>query len=260
VQAETGPDASLDDALDIAQAASAAAMRYFRGRLGVEFKADESPVTQADRGVEAEVRRLIADRFPDHGLYGEEHGVEGGDANALWVIDPIDGTRSFITGNPLFGFLLAHIVGGETRLAAIGMPALDEVFCAERGRGAFKGTERLRASGQTALAQAAIYISEGEKIWRNHPQVFSRLMDAGQTRRFSYDCYPYALLAMGHIDLVIDFDLQPYDYLSVSLLVSEAGGVMSDWQGAPLVMGENIATVAAATPELHRAAVALLGA
>ncbi len=253
-----GRDAERADALDMGRAAAAAAMRFFRGRLGVEFKSDESPVTQADRGVEAEVRRLITARFPGHGIFGEEHGIVGGDAHALWVIDPIDGTRSFISGHPLFGFLLAHLTGGETRLAVLGMPALGETFVAERGQGAFKGAERLKASGRTALDGATVYVNEGEKIWRARPDVFGRLMNAGTTRRFSYDCYPYALLAMGHVDLVVDFDLQPYDYLTVSLLVEEAGGVMTDWQGGRLHMGENVATVAAATADLHRAALALL--
>ncbi|MCX8509221.1 MAG: inositol monophosphatase, partial [Rhodobacteraceae bacterium] len=221
---------------------------------------DESPVTQADRGVEAEVRKLIAARFPGHGVFGEEHGIEDGDAHALWVIDPIDGTRSFISGHPLFGFLLAHQQAGETRLAALGMPALGEVFSAEKGGGAFKGQEKLQASGRSSLQGATVYINEGEKIWRAHPQAFARLMNAGTTRRFSYDCYPYALLAMGHVDLVVDFDLQPYDYLAVSLLVQEAGGMMTDWQGRALAMGHNVACIAAATPELHREALSLLQA
>lgn len=251
-------EATLGDARDIAEAAAKAALRFFRGKLGVEFKADESPVTQADRGVEAEVRQLIASRFDDHGIYGEEHGMQGAEARALWVIDPIDGTRSFISGHPLFGFLLAHLVDGETRLAALGMPALGEAFAAQKGKGAFKGQERIFCSGRTTLKEATIYINEGEKIWRTHPDVFSRLMGAGTTRRFSYDCYPYALLAMGHVDLVVDFDLQPYDYLTVALLVEEAGGVMTDWRGDKLAMGESVACVAAATPELHRAALALL--
>jgi len=254
----TAREATRDDALDMGRAAAAAAMRFFRGRLGVEFKSDESPVTQADRGVEAEVRRLIADRFPGHGIFGEEHGIVGGDAHALWVIDPIDGTRSFISGHPLFGFLLAHLTGGETRLAVVGMPAIGETFVAERGQGAFKGADRLRSSGRTTMDGATLYVNEGEKIWRAHPDVFARLMAAGTTRRFSYDCYPYALLAMGHVDVVVDFDLQPYDYLTVSLLVEEAGGRMTDWRGGRLHMGENVATIAAATPELHRAALELL--
>ena len=254
----TTADARIEDLSDIAGVAAKAALRFFRGRLGIEFKADESPVTQADRGVEAEVRKLISARFPGHGIYGEEHGMEGADARALWVIDPIDGTRSFISGNPLFGFLLAHLIDGEPQLSAVGMPALGEVFVSQRGRGAFKGAERLKSSGTTGFDGATIYINEGEKIWRAHPDVISRLMNTGTTRRFSYDCYPYALLAMGHVDVVVDFDLQPYDYLSVSLLVEEAGGAMSDWQGGSLRMGENVATIAAASPELHRKALELL--
>ena len=179
-------------------------------------------------------------------------------SRALWVIDPIDGTRSFISGNPLFGFLLAHLSDGEPRLSAVGMPALSEVFVAERGKGAFKGPQKLASSGRKDLAGATLYINEGEKIWRAHPEIFARLMNAGTTRRFSYDCYPYALLAMGHVDIVVDFDLQPYDYLAVSLLVEEAGGRMTDWKGRVLRMGENVATIAAATPELHQRALALL--
>lgn len=244
--------AGLTDAIDMANAAATAAMGYFRGSLGVEFKADESPVTQADRGVETVVRHIIAERFPDHGIFGEEHGIEGEAREAMWVIDPIDGTRSFISGNPLFGFLLAHVVGGETRLGVVGMPALGEVYTAELGKGAKRGDgKQLATSGRETLDGAILYINEAEKIWRARPEVFSRLMAAGQTRRFAYDCYPYALLASGHVDAVIDFDLQPYDYLPVALLVAEAGGVMSDWQGAPLRSGSDVAVIAAATPALH---------
>lgn len=250
--------AGPDDLKPIAEAAARAALGFFRGRLGVEFKADESPVTQADRGVEAEVRRMIEARFPGDGILGEEHGIVGADARALWVIDPIDGTRSFISGHPLFGFLLARLVDGATDVAAVGVPALSEVFTAARGRGAFHGADRLAVSGRTGLDGATVYINEGEKIWRAHPETFARLMAAGTTRRFSYDCYPYALLAMGHVDLVVDFGLQPYDYLPVALLVAEAGGVMTDWQGQALHMAADVATVAAASPELHKAALSLL--
>ena len=250
-------DEFLRFANQLADAARPIARAYFRQPLTVESKADLSPVTIADRAIESELRRLIESHYPGHGILGEEFPARHGD-RFTWVLDPIDGTRSFISGHPLFGFLLAHQVGGETKLAAVGMPALNEVFTAEKGRGAFKGADRLSVSGRTGFDGATIYINEGEKIWRTHPQVFSRLMNAGQTRRFSYDCYPYALLAMGHVDLVVDFDLQPYDYLTVSLLVAEAGGVMTDWQGRRLHMGENVATVAAATPELHKAALALL--
>jgi histidinol phosphatase-like enzyme (inositol monophosphatase family) len=242
----------------IAQGAAAAAMGFWRGRLGVEFKADESPVTQADRAVEAEVRRLIAAQFPGDGIYGEEGGRSVGETGALWVIDPIDGTRSFLSGHPMFGFLLTYLAGGQPRLSAVGLPALAEIYLAERGKGAFCRGERLRTSGQTKLSDTILYLQEAEKVWRGHPDLFARLMSTGSTRRMAYDAGAYTLLARGHVDLVIDYDLQPYDYLAVSLLVEEAGGVMTDWRGGRLSMGEGIATVAAATPELHAAALALI--
>lgn len=233
-------------------------MGFWRGRLGVEFKADESPVTQADRAVETEVRRLIAAQFPGDGIYGEEGGRSAGETGALWVIDPIDGTRSFLSGHPMFGFLLTYLAEDLPQLSAVGLPVLGEVYLAERGQGAFCRGERLRTSGQTGLSNAIVYLQEGEKVWRAHPDLFARLMSIGSTRRMAYDAGAYTLLARGHVDLVIDYDLQPYDHLAVSLLVEEAGGVMTDWQGARLSMGEGMATVAAATPELHAAALALL--
>lgn len=243
--------ATIADAIHIAKAAGKVAMRHFRGTLGVDFKSDDSPVTQADRAVEAEVRRLIAERFPGHGIYGEEQGIERGGADDLWIVDPIDGTRSFMTGHPLFGFLLAKLTQGTADLAIVSAPAMGEVYAAARGQGAMLNGQRLRTSGHRGQDGAVLYINEGEKIWRAAPGTFARLMEFGRTRRFAYDCYPYALLASGHVDAVVDFDLQPYDYHAVALLVEEAGGVMTGWQGEKLAMQTGVATVAAATAELH---------
>ena len=250
--------ARLADAIAIAEAARPVALAHFRTHLGVEFKSDESPVTIADRGVEAEVRRMIADRFPDHGIFGEEHGIEGEDSDDLWIVDPIDGTRSFITGHPLFGFLLAKLHRGRAELAVVSIPPTGEVFSAEAGQGAFLNGSAIHASGRTDAEGAAVYVNEGEKIWRAHPDVFARLMAFGKTRRLSCDCYPYGLLAMGHVDVVVDYDLQPYDYHPVALLVAEAGGVITDWEGSPLGMGYGVPVVAAATPELHAKALAAI--
>lgn len=251
--------ARLEDAIAIAEAARPVALSHFRTSLGVEFKADESPVTIADRAVESEVRAIIADRFPGHGIFGEEHGIEGADRDDLWIVDPIDGTRSFITGHPLFGFLLAKLHRGRAELAVVSIPPTGEVFSAGRGQGAFLNGAPIRTSGRTEAEGAAVYINEGEKIWRADAAVFARLMDFGKTRRLSYDCYPYGLLAMGSVDVVIDFDLQPYDYHPVALLVEEAGGVMTDWGGHALGMGYNVPVVAAATAELHAWALAVIG-
>lgn len=247
-----------DHALRIAEIASETARSYFRGRLGVEFKEDESPVTQADKAVEAEVRAYLQRHFPDHGIFGEEHGFDGQDREELWIIDPIDGTRSFLSGHPLFGFLLGYLKGGVPQLGVIGMPALGETFLGLPGQGAWLNGEQIRVSGQTRLDRAVLFVNEGDKIHRDHPQLFARLMQAGQTRRLAYDCYSHALLAAGHADAVIDYDLHPYDYLPVSAVVAAAGGVITDWDGAPLGLGSNGRVISAATPELHSEMLALI--
>ncbi|MGB3242919.1 MAG: inositol monophosphatase family protein [Sulfitobacter sp.] len=238
-------------ALAIADFAGKAAMGYFRGKLGTEFKADDSPVTQADKGIETLVRAYLNQHFPDHGIFGEEHGIEGANRQRMWIIDPIDGTRSFLSGHPLFGFLLGHLKNGAPEIGVIGMPALEEVFLGIKGKGATLNGQPIHSSGQTRLDQAILYINEGEKIYADHPEVFDRLTKAGQTRRFSYDCYPHALLAAGHVDAVVDYDLQPYDYLPVSVVVQESGGLMTDWHGAPLTLNSDGRVLSAATPELH---------
>ena len=250
--------ALADTALTIAAAASAEALRHFRTPLGVDFKADDSPVTRADRAVESAVRMLIGRHFPGQGIFGEEHGITGDISDEMWIIDPIDGTRSFITGHPLFGFLLAKLRSGRAELSVVGLPALNETYLALRGGGTRCNGAPIRCSGQTRLDQATVYINEGERIFADAPALFARLMTTGRTRRFAYDCYPYALLAAGHVDVVIDHGLQPYDTIPVSLLVEEAGGVMTDWQGAPLGMGADTNTIAAATPELHAAMLDML--
>ena len=238
-------------AMQMATIAERTALEYFRRPLGVSFKADESPVTQADKAVEAEVRAYLTEAFPDHGIYGEEHGVQGEDSQHVWVIDPIDGTRSFLSGHPLFGFLLGHLLDGVPELGLIGMPALGEVFLGVRGQGATLNGDRIQVSQTEQLNQSILFLNEGEKLYSDHPEIFGRLTKAGQTRRFAYDCYSHALVAAGHVDAVVDYDLQPYDFLPVAAVVEAAGGLMTDWQGRPLTLKSDGKVISAATPELH---------
>nr|WP_037230123.1 inositol monophosphatase family protein [Roseobacter sp. GAI101] len=253
------PMTNADHAVTIAQFAAKAAMGYFRGPLGTQFKDDASPVTQADRGVETLVRDYLARHFPDDGIFGEEHGIEGADKEWMWIIDPIDGTRSFLSGHPLFGFLLAHLRDGMPQIGLIGMPALDEVFLGIKGQGATLNGTAIHCSARTDLDQAILFINEGEKIYAEHPEIFAALVQAGQTRRFSYDCYPHALLAAGHVDAVVDFDLQPYDYLPLMVVIEEAGGIITDWAGQPLTLKSDGRVLSAATPEIHAGLLAMVG-
>jgi inositol-phosphate phosphatase/L-galactose 1-phosphate phosphatase/histidinol-phosphatase len=248
----------IETAYALAQMASATALSYFRKRLDIEKKCDESPVTVADLQIEREVRAMLGACFPEHEVLGEEYGAGDLTKENVWVIDPIDGTRSFISGHPLFGFLLAYLKAGKSQIGMVSMPALGELFVGILGQGASLNGEKIRVSGQTQLSEAILSINEGEKLFAFEPQIHARLVQAGHTRRFGYDCYPHALLAAGHIDGVVDYDLKPFDFLPLVGLIEAAGGIISDWQGRPLTFQSDGKVVSAATPELHRALLDLI--
>nr|WP_306266961.1 inositol monophosphatase family protein [Pararhizobium sp. IMCC3301] len=250
----------MTEALRISAAACAIPKRYFRSSLSIDQKSDESPVTIVDRETEEFLRRELLAQFPDHGIFGEEFGRQSGDSAYEWIIDPIDGTRSFISGNPLYGMLLALLRNSEPVFGIVRMPELEEVYTGTSGTAFRNGTEPLAVSQTRDLSDAAIYINEGEKIHAAHPALFQRLCKTGQLRRFAYDCYPHMLLAAGHIDAVIDFDLQPYDYLPLVCVVKGAGGIMTDWQGENLTLRSDGRVISAATPELHKTLLELVQA
>ncbi|WP_415184370.1 inositol monophosphatase family protein [Phaeovulum sp.] len=248
----------LADCLALADLAAEAARGYFRSDLGVSFKADASPVTQADQAIECLVREWIAQRYPDHGILGEEYGANFTGKTHCWVIDPIDGTRSFISGFPLFGFLLAHLTDGEPQIGVISLPMLNEVYAGVKGQGATCNGTPISVSQTRKLDQATLYINEGDKIHATQPAVLSRLLCAGQTRRFCYDCYPHALLAAGHVDVVVDYDLKPYDIMALRPVVTEAGGILTDWAGQVPGLSYEGPILSAATHDLHKEVLALL--
>ncbi len=246
----TGSEYRLEKAIEITAAAGAISLSYFRQSPDIETKADRSPVTVADKATERAIRDGLSRYFPDEPVFGEEFGQSGAGA-AMWIVDPIDGTRSFIAGLPLFGMLLGQIDADGPQLGVIRMPALHEVYAGGTGVAATCNGETIWVSGRRQLSEARLFINEGDKLATAEPAVFDRLVRAGQLRRMGADCYPHALVAAGLVDAVVDYDLQPYDYLPVSAVVEAAGGLMTDWQGAPLSMRSDGRTVTAATPELH---------
>lgn len=241
----------LQAALEITEQASSIPRSYFRVTVAIDEKQDESPVTIADRETEAFIRKRLTEAFPDHGIFGEEFGRSVANSDYEWIIDPIDGTRSFITGNPLYGMLLALLKNGKPEIGIVRMPELNEVYVGAEGAATRNGEEPLNVSGVTQLSEAALYINEGDKMQERHPKLFQGLCAAGKTKRLAYDCYPHMLLAAGHIDAVVDFDLQPYDYLPLVAVIQGAGGVMTDWQGNALNLESDGKVVGAATAELH---------
>ena len=244
----------------LADAAAAQSMAWFRQPLEVITKADESPVTLADRAAETAMRAVLAAQAPADGIYGEEHGQERLDAARVWVLDPIDGTRSFITGSPLWGTLIGVLQGSRVVLGMIDMPVLKERWIGQSGKGATRNGQPVRASGCTEVAKARIVTTSPDIFAPADWQAFDRLSRQCAMRRFGGDCYGYAQLAGGTIDLVVETGLQPYDYLGPAGLIEAAGGVITDWQGQPLGLTSDGRVIAAATPELHGQAMAILAA
>jgi histidinol phosphatase-like enzyme (inositol monophosphatase family) len=243
----------------VAERARAMSLPCFRSRLQVGFKDDDSPVTAVDRSVEAMVRDCIRETYPEHGVLGEEHGSSHTDAEYVWSIDPIDGTRSFVTGWPLWGTLLALLHGGEPVLGLVDMPVLDERWVGVRGVGTTLNGRACRSGRTAALAEAIVYTTSPDAFSPAELAVFERVSRAARGRRFGGDCYSYALLASGHIDVVIEADLKPYDYLALAPVIEAAGGVITDWEGRRLGMRSGSRVVAAATAELHRGIIGLIG-
>ena len=254
------PPDLLRTAHALADAAAAQSMAYFRTPLDIVTKADESPVTLADRAAETAMRAVLADALPSDGIYGEEHGAERLDAARVWVLDPIDGTRSFITASPLWGTLIGVLEGERVVLGMVDMPVLGERWVGQVGLGAHRNGVAVRASACTEIAQARIVTTSPDIFDAADWKAFDGLSRRCAMRRFGGDCYGYAQLAGGTVDLVVETGLQPYDYLGPAGLIEAAGGVITDWQGRALGLKSDGRVVAAATPELHRQALAALAA
>ena len=247
----------LTRALEITDKAQAIPLAHFRRGLDILHKADQSPVTEADQATERFIREALQAAFPEHGIIGEEYDQKRTESALSWIIDPIDGTRAFISGMPLFGMLLGLLEHGAPRLGVVRMPGLGEVYSGDGARAEMNGAA-LKTATTTDLGAAMLYINEADKILRDAPETFARLNGAARDRRFAYDCYPHMLLAAGHVDACVDFDLKPYDFLPLVPVVEGAGGVITDWRGAPLTLASDGRVAAAATPALHRQLLALL--
>lgn len=245
-------EALFSVAQEMTQRASKVAMHHFRNALHVNYKGDESPVTVADQQTEMEMRACILEHFPDHGIFGEEHGAEGMDKDILWVLDPIDGTKSFISGIPMFGMLVSVLTRGQPSVGVIHMPALGESFCGIRNQPTTHNGIPIRTRDCERLSDALCFIGEGDKMLAQAPGLFEQLQANTRLARFGYDCYPYAQLAMGNIDVVIERGLQPYDYLALIPIIEGAGGVITDWKGAQLTLSSKGDVIASANRNLHQ--------
>ncbi len=244
---------------ELADAARAIVRGYFRQPIAVDDKTDRTPVTIADREAEAAMRRLIEARFPDRGILGEEHGAVRTEADYVWVVDPIDGTKSFISGIPLFGTLIALTRRGRPLLGVIDQPILGERWVGARGRPTTFNGVPARTRPCPTLAAATLFSTAPDAMFRGaDAQGYARLKDAVKLARTGADCYAYAQLASGFIDLVVESQLKPYDYCALVPVIESAGGTITDWQGRPLDLGSDGRVIAAGYPGIAASARALL--
>ena len=237
----------LEATQEAGRIAGAVALRHFRTELDVKSKADGSPVTIADREAESAVRDWIGRRFPEDGIEGEELGVVRPDATRRWVIDPIDGTKTFIRGVPLWGTLIAVVERSEVLAGAAFFPAIDEMVAAAPGEGTWWNGVRSAVSRVDRLERATVLTTD-ERIREDEEKsaAWRRLSSRAGISRTWGDCYGYLLVATGRAEVMVDGVMAPWDAAALQPIVEEAGGVFTDWSGARTAFGGNaIATNAA---------------
>jgi inositol-phosphate phosphatase/L-galactose 1-phosphate phosphatase/histidinol-phosphatase len=237
-----------DFANQLADAAGAAIRPYFRAAHGLETKADASPVTRADREAEAAMRRLIEGRFPDDAIIGEEYGVREGTSGRAWVLDPVDGTRAFITGRPIFGTLIALVAEGWPVLGIIDQPILKERWLGSVGQPTTLNGKPATTRPCRELKDALLATTSPALFGDDQLHAFEHLDGAVRSTVLGGDCYNYACLASGWLDIVVESGLKIHDFAALVPVVEGAGGRMCDWQGDPLTADSIGEVIAAGDP------------
>jgi len=246
----------------LATASGETILPFFRtSLLGVENKCVSGfdPVTEADRAAEAVMRRMIKASFPQHGIVGEEFGNQNEDAEYVWMLDPIDGTKSFIAGFPIWGTLIALLHRGMPVYGLMHQPYIGERFSGDNGSASYRGplsARKLAVRRCASLNEATSFTTSPLLMNSDDRAAFGQVEAEVRLTRYGGDCYSYCMLAAGHLDLVIETELKPYDIAALIPIVSGAGGVITTWEGEPAQGGGRI--VAAGDPRVHEAALKLL--
>lgn len=250
----TTPASLLTAVEAVARRAGLVALDYYRKRVDVEVKADGSPVTIADRSAERVAREWIQDRFPGDAIVGEEYPASNTGAGRSWIIDPIDGTKTFVRGVPLWGTLVAVSEGDTVLAGAAFFPALGEMLVAAIGEGCWHNGARARVSGVASVAEATVLTTD-ERFAETpaRGEAWRRLASQAAIARTWGDCYGYLLVATGRAEAMTDGIVAKWDTAAVERCVTEAGGVFTDWSGAPTPFGGSaIATNAALATDIRR--------
>jgi myo-inositol-1(or 4)-monophosphatase len=249
---------------ELASLSGAAILPFFRSSLSAIDKSNGGafdPVTEADRASEAVMRSRIKTTFPDHGIIGEEFGSEKPDAEFVWVLDPIDGTKAFISGLPLWGTLIGLTRNGHPAFGMMNQPYTKERFFGDGGAATLRtpaGDRPLKTRACASLAEATLSCTSTTMFNAKELKSFQKVEKAARLTRFGYDCYAFCMVAAGFIDLVIESNLKPYDIVALIPIIEGAGGIVTTWDGGSPVNGGAI--IAAGDKRTHAAAMALLNA
>jgi inositol-phosphate phosphatase / L-galactose 1-phosphate phosphatase / histidinol-phosphatase len=244
---------------ELADRAGEVLRRYYRAPIAVDYKADQSPVTIADRETEGVMRDLIRARFPEHGIEGEEFASEHGEAELVWSLDPIDGTKAFLVGRPTFGTLISLLRRGRPLLGIIDQCISRERWVGVLGEPSTCNGSAIRVRPCPDLGHAVLSTTTPQMFKAATEQAaFARIASAVRFPVYGGDCYAYGLLAMGFADLVVEADLDLHDFAALVPVIEGAGGVITDWQGRALGPGSDGRVVAAGDRRIHAQALALL--
>lgn len=242
----------LEFANMLANASGEILKKAFKGPLSVETKADSSPVTQVDKEVEEKIRALIKDKFPEHKIIGEEYGVTADKSDYQWVIDPIDGTKSFISGSKSFTTLIAMLHHGKPVIGVIDQPIKRERWSAMVGQITLLNDVPLaRLKNEKSMEQAYMATTSMEYFSTEQEAKFTKLRAKTASSILGGDAYAYAMLASGKLDIVLDVAMKPYDYCALPAVIEGAGGIITDWSGKPLGLNSDGSVIAASSKELH---------
>jgi myo-inositol-1(or 4)-monophosphatase len=246
----------------LATASGDAILPFFRTSLGIEDKGSPmgfDPVTAADRAAEAAMRTLIKRSFPEHGIIGEEYGNERPNAEYVWVLDPIDGTKSFISGMPIWGSLIGLMRNGAPVFGMMHQPFVKERFAGDGGAAHYRGPAGERALHVRScanLADAMLFTTSPQLMNADDRAAFGRVEAGVRLSRYGGDCYPYCMLAAGHVDLVIEAGLKQHDIVALIPIIEGAGGIVTTWEGESAAKGGRV--IAAGDRRVHEAALRVL--
>lgn len=231
---------------------------HFRTPLTIEAKPDTSPVTLADRAVEQAIRKQITMTYPQHGIYGEEMGTLNTQAEYVWVIDPIDGTKAFMTGKPLFGTLIALLYQGKPILGVLDNPILRERWIGGYHVPTTLNGQAVQVRSCPTIEQSTLYATTPDMFKGQTKDLFAAIHDKVRYPLFGGDCYAYGLLACGFVDLVVEASLSPYDYCALVPIIENAGGIMTDWTGQTLGLHSDGRVIAAGDKKTYAQALKIL--